>query len=196
MSTPILSAGLSPTVLERMGRRTAGTFEHAVAMARQQLDVGVRCHQCNGRLIPGVSHQGRCRQRRPAGYAQCRPIDVPRDRRRCLVLDRLQCRASLISQLQHFARSDWVAPPASMLLLIVVSAVENTGSCRAGGPVSTGMAGDLRIDTEILRLHQEFGAGPSRVDFTLRVTLSDNRSPGTLLVAKTRSPSNKCSVIN
>lgn len=38
------------------------------------------------------------------------------------------------------------------------------------------MAGDLRLDTEMLRLHQEFGGGPSRVHFTLRVTLSDEVS--------------------
>ena len=79
-------------------------------------------------------------------------------------------------QLQHFARSEWVAPPARMLLPIMVSAIENTGSFRAVGPVSSGIAGDLRLDTEILRLHQEFGGGPSRVRFTLRVTLSDKLS--------------------
>lgn len=79
-------------------------------------------------------------------------------------------------QLQRFAHSEWVAPPARMLVPIIVSAVENTGSFRAVGPVSSGIVGDLRLDTEILRLHQEFGGGLSRVRFTLRVTLSDTVS--------------------
>jgi cholesterol transport system auxiliary component len=77
-------------------------------------------------------------------------------------------------QLEHFARSDWVDTPARMLAPLIVSAVESTGAFRAIGPATSGIAGDLRLDTEVLRLQQEFGGGPSRVRFTLRATLSDN----------------------
>ena len=77
-------------------------------------------------------------------------------------------------QLEHFARSDWVDTPARMLAPLIVSAVENSGGFRAIGPAASGIAGDLRLDTEVLRLQQEFGGGPSRVRFSLRATLSDN----------------------
>jgi cholesterol transport system auxiliary component len=36
--------------------------------------------------------------------------------------------------------------------------------------------GDLRLDTEIMRLQQGFGSRPSRVRFTLRAYLVDNRT--------------------
>lgn len=77
-------------------------------------------------------------------------------------------------QLEHFARSDWVDTPARMLAPLIVSAVETTGGFRATGLATSGIAGDLRLDTEVLRLQQEFGDGPSRVRFTLRATLTDN----------------------
>jgi cholesterol transport system auxiliary component len=77
-------------------------------------------------------------------------------------------------QLEHFARSEWVDTPARMLAPLIVAAVETTGGFRAVGPATSGIAGDLRLDTEVLRLQQEFGDGPSRVRFTLRATLSDN----------------------
>ena len=79
-------------------------------------------------------------------------------------------------QLEHFAHSDWVDTPARMLAPLIVSAVESAGGFRAIGPATSGIAGDLRLDTEVLRLQQEFGGGPSRVRFTLRATLSDNKT--------------------
>ena len=78
-------------------------------------------------------------------------------------------------QLEHFARSDWIDTPARMLGPIIVLAVERTGSFRAVLPSTSGIAGHLRLDTEVIRLQQEFGGGqPSRVRFTLRATLSNN----------------------
>jgi cholesterol transport system auxiliary component len=77
-------------------------------------------------------------------------------------------------QLEHFARSDWIDTPARMLAPLIVSALESTGGFHAVGPATSGIAGDLRLDTEVLRLQQEFGDGPSRVRFTLRATLTDN----------------------
>lgn len=35
-------------------------------------------------------------------------------------------------------------------------------------------SGDLRLDTEVIRLQQEFGSGPSQVRFTLRATLVED----------------------
>lgn len=77
-------------------------------------------------------------------------------------------------QLERYARSDWVDTPARMLMPLIVSAVETPGGFRAVGIATSGIAGDLRLDTEVLRLQQEFGEAQSRVRFTLRAILSNN----------------------
>jgi cholesterol transport system auxiliary component len=77
-------------------------------------------------------------------------------------------------RLEHFAHSEWVDTPARMLAPLIVDAVENAGGFRAVGPPASGIAGSLRLDTEILRLQQEFGNGPSRVRFSLRAYLLDD----------------------
>ena len=77
-------------------------------------------------------------------------------------------------QLEHFARSEWVDTPARMLAPVIVAALESTAGLRVIGPAAGGIAGDLRLDTELLLLQQEFGGGPSRVRLALRATLSDN----------------------
>ena len=77
-------------------------------------------------------------------------------------------------QLEHFARSVWVDAPARMLEPLMVAALEQTGAFRAVGSATRAIAGELRLDTEVLRLQQEFGGGPSRVRFTLRASLTDN----------------------
>jgi cholesterol transport system auxiliary component len=77
-------------------------------------------------------------------------------------------------QLEHFARSEWADTPARMLAPLIVAALENTGGLRAVGPASGGVEGDLRLDTEVLQLQQEFGGGPSWVRFSLRATLFNN----------------------
>lgn len=77
-------------------------------------------------------------------------------------------------QLEHFAHSEWVDTPARMLAPLMVAALEDTGAFRAVGSASSGIAGQIRLDTEVLRLQQEFGGGPSRVRFTLRASLADN----------------------
>ena len=79
----------------------------------------------------------------------------------------------LAHERKYFAHNEWVAPPARMLLPIMIAALVHTGSFRAVAPMTSGIAGDLRLDSEILRLQHEFGSAPSRVRFTLRVTLSD-----------------------
>jgi hypothetical protein len=60
---------------------------------------------------------------------------------------------------------------------------ENQGALKSAlaGIVSSArtasnIAGELGLDTEVLRLQQEFGVGPSSVRFTLRATLQDNVS--------------------
>ena len=77
-------------------------------------------------------------------------------------------------QLEYFAHSEWVDTPARMLAPLIVTAVERSGAYRAVVLTPSAAAGDLRLDSEIVRLQHEFGSQPSRVRFTLRAYLVDN----------------------
>jgi cholesterol transport system auxiliary component len=72
---------------------------------------------------------------------------------------------------EYFAHNEWVDTPARMLAPLLVAALEKSGAFRAVVLTPSAAAGELRLDTEIIRLQHEFGAGPSRVRFTLRATL-------------------------
>jgi cholesterol transport system auxiliary component len=79
-------------------------------------------------------------------------------------------------ELQAFARSEWVDTPARMLGPLLVRALERSGAFAAVTDAASGAAADLRLETELVRLQQEFTSHPSRVRLTLRVQLSDVRS--------------------
>lgn len=79
-------------------------------------------------------------------------------------------------KLEYFSQSEWIDPPARMLTPLLVAATANTGAFRAVVLTPSAAAGDLRLDTEIIRLQHEFGALPSRVRFTLRANLVDNKT--------------------
>jgi cholesterol transport system auxiliary component len=79
-------------------------------------------------------------------------------------------------QLEYFARSEWVDTPARMLATLIVSTIQRGGSFLAVMPAPSAAAGELRLDTEIVRLQHEFGRTPSQVRFTLRAHLVDSAS--------------------
>jgi cholesterol transport system auxiliary component len=79
-------------------------------------------------------------------------------------------------KLEYFAHSEWVDPPARMLAPLLVAAIENSGAFRAVVLAPSTAAGDLRLDTEIIRLQHEFQTQPSRVRFTLRAYLVDDKT--------------------
>lgn len=80
------------------------------------------------------------------------------------------------SKLEYFAHNEWADTPARMLAPLLVAALEGTGSFRAVVLTPSSAAADLRLDTEIIRLQHEFLASPSRVRFTMRAYLIDDRS--------------------
>lgn len=77
-------------------------------------------------------------------------------------------------KLEYFAHNEWVDTPARMVAPLIVAAVENSGTFRAVVLTPSAAAGDLRLDTEIMRLQHDFGSRPSRVRFTLRAYIVDN----------------------
>ena len=79
-------------------------------------------------------------------------------------------------KLEYFANSEWIDPPARMLGPLLVSAIDRRRTFGAVVLSAGAAAGDLRLDTEIVRLQQEFLASPSSVRFTLRATLVDDKT--------------------
>lgn len=77
-------------------------------------------------------------------------------------------------QLEHYARSEWVDSPARMIAPLIVGALEADGRFRAVVLAPSVAAGDLRLDTEIIRLQHELFSQPSRMRVTLRAYLVDN----------------------
>ena len=77
-------------------------------------------------------------------------------------------------QLEYFAHNEWVDTPARMLAPLIVAAVERSGAFRAVVQTPSPAAGEMRLDTEILRLQHEFLSAPSRVRFTLRASLVES----------------------
>jgi cholesterol transport system auxiliary component len=74
-------------------------------------------------------------------------------------------------QLEYFAHNEWIDTPARMLAPLIVAAVERSGAFRAVVQTPSPAAGEMRLDTEILRLQQEFLSAPGQVRFTLRAYL-------------------------
>jgi cholesterol transport system auxiliary component len=79
-------------------------------------------------------------------------------------------------QLEYFAHSEWVDPPARMLGPLLVSAAQQTGAFAAVVLASGTAAGDLRLNTDILKLQHNFQMSPSRVQLTLRAYLTDEKT--------------------
>ena len=77
-------------------------------------------------------------------------------------------------ELEYFAHNEWIDTPARMLAPLIVAAVEARGAYRAVVLTPSPATGQVRLETEILRLQQEFLGTPSRVRFTLRAQLVES----------------------
>ena len=86
-------------------------------------------------------------------------------------------------ELDYFATHRWADTPPRMIGPLLVRALEQTESFRSVVEVSNAVPADWRLDTEIVRLQQDFTTRPSRVELTLRAQLTDVR--GRRVVAST-----------
>jgi cholesterol transport system auxiliary component len=73
--------------------------------------------------------------------------------------------------LDYYTKSAWAETPAQMFGPLIVRSLDGSGSFRAVLAAPAPVAGDLRLDTEIVRLQQEFFQQPSRVRVTLQAKL-------------------------
>lgn len=79
-------------------------------------------------------------------------------------------------KLEYFAHSEWIDTPARMLAPMIVAALQGSSAFRVVVLSPSTALGELRLDTEILRLQHDFSQQPSRVHFTLRAHLIDNKT--------------------
>jgi cholesterol transport system auxiliary component len=75
--------------------------------------------------------------------------------------------------LRYYVRSRWADTPARMLAPILAEAMSATGQFQAMYTSPGLVAADLRLDTELLRFHQDFTVQPSRMHISLRAKLID-----------------------
>jgi cholesterol transport system auxiliary component len=78
-------------------------------------------------------------------------------------------------ELNYFVTSRWADTPARMLQPLIAQAMEQTESFRAVVQTTGAISADVRLDTELVRLEQDFKTRPSRVQITLRAQLIDVR---------------------
>lgn len=74
-------------------------------------------------------------------------------------------------QVEYFARSRWADTPARMLEPLLLQALASGGGFRAVVSNAGAVAADYRLDSEWLRLQQEFTQQPTRMHLILRVQL-------------------------
>lgn len=75
--------------------------------------------------------------------------------------------------LEVYARNRWADTPAHMLAPLLVQTLERSGAFRAVVFAPSAVSSGLRLDTEIVRLQQDFSVQPSRVQLTLSAQLID-----------------------
>ena len=79
-------------------------------------------------------------------------------------------------ELNYFVANRWADSPARMLEPAIVRALEQAGDFHSVMATPGAIPADLRLDTELVRLQQDFATRPSRIQFTLRAQLIDLRS--------------------
>jgi cholesterol transport system auxiliary component len=79
-------------------------------------------------------------------------------------------------ELEYFTKSRWADTPSRMLAPLLSRALEQGGAFRSVVQAPSAVPGDLRLDTEWIRLQHDFATRPSRVELALRAQLVDLRS--------------------
>jgi cholesterol transport system auxiliary component len=76
-------------------------------------------------------------------------------------------------ELDYFADNRWADAPARMLGPLLTQALERSGGFRTVVQAPTVVPADVRVNTELIRLQQNFTLRPSRTELVLRVQLVD-----------------------
>jgi len=85
-------------------------------------------------------------------------------------------------EIEHYALHQWVDTPSHLLAPLIVRSLQRSGLFRAVVMAPSSAAADLRLETELLKLQQDFSDTPSRVHLSLRVTLVDTATRRVLAI--------------
>ena len=77
-------------------------------------------------------------------------------------------------ELEYFANHRWVDTPAHMIKPLLVQALEQRFAAVSSTPGT--LKAQLRLDTELVRLQQDFTGNPSRIELSLKVRLIEVKS--------------------
>ena len=77
--------------------------------------------------------------------------------------------------LRYYTRSRWADTPSRMLAPLLADAIQATGQFQGLYAVPGSIAADYRLDTELIRFHQDFTQQPGVIHITLRAQLVDLR---------------------
>jgi cholesterol transport system auxiliary component len=75
--------------------------------------------------------------------------------------------------LRYYTRSRWADTPGRMLAPLLASALQATGQFQALYTTPGSVSADMRLETELIRLYQDFRTHPSEVRITLRAQFID-----------------------
>lgn len=87
-------------------------------------------------------------------------------------------------ELDAYSRNRWADTPARMLAPLIVQTLERSGAFHAVVQPASGVAAKLRLDTELIRLQQDFTVQPSEVRFTLGAQLVDIATQSVIATAE------------
>lgn len=75
--------------------------------------------------------------------------------------------------LKVYSRNRWADTPARMLAPLFAQTLERSGAFQAVVQAPSAVSATLRLDTDLVRLQQDFSVQPSRVQLTLNAQLID-----------------------
>jgi cholesterol transport system auxiliary component len=90
-------------------------------------------------------------------------------------------------ELSAFVNNSWIDQPANMLLPLITQSLERSGYFFAVTSGAYSEKTDYRLDTELIKLQQNFLKQPSQIDFVAKVVLthvSENRIVASRLITE------------
>lgn len=90
-------------------------------------------------------------------------------------------------ELNAFAQNGWAAPPAELLMPLMIQSLEASNRFKAVVSSNTPEPSDYQLDTQLINLYQNFLTRPSQMEFTVKIVLSDlkkNRIIASQLIQK------------
>ena len=76
-------------------------------------------------------------------------------------------------EISSFAKNTWASPPAEMIFPLIVQSLEHSRQFQAVLSSSNDEPTDYRLDTQLLKLEQNFLSKPSVMDMRLKAVLTD-----------------------